>query len=498
MAAPGSISFTKDLHRRFYTAYRPIILQAYINDSDVAYVRGQLFVQTAPGSSFVSTGVLINAYEEPSHPNRYSMNIMEYCRAYISSGLCPLFSWNGFIVTPSYTESARFYVKCWPVRYSNTAVGQLVDDYNSEVDSKTTVVIAANTNESTSTESNGLFLHLDKYVLGQNGTVNTNHAVKPLTNTPFLSPPATLESQEQGGWNGMKTAMNDPNPNGWGIGIDMKDHWGPSFYYLNGVDKPDTNYCFVITRDFNGELANMSMFEVSYDINTASDMQRLLMHPVALENFISMQTGSAFNGIIDTNGNLIASGVIITMLNNPNWSGTGTNNYWGTTDGSGSGNFFRWQGVNYSDYKNGIGTCKLDDRVRLHWKNSLGGYDWFNFFGTQNKAVKVSGTRYEKFNEYGFRGLAGNTELWTKREDEFTVMSQPLNKLTAIWLEELIVSSKIWLEITIVDMPGRGQQNQLIPVNMVPGSYQVFNSEDNMHFIEIKYTLANARTQQRG
>ncbi len=481
--AAGSISFTQNLRKRYYTAYRPIILQTFINDSDVAFVRGQLFVQTYPGGSFVSTGVLINAYEEPSTPNRYSMNIMEYCRSYISTGYCPLFSWNGFMLNPSQTESARFYVKCWPVRYSNTAIGQLVDDYDNEIDSNEAVVIGANTDESTHFS----FGDLDKYVLGKNGSYPTKHPAQPLTNMPFLF---------SGGWVGLNTKITDSNKMGWGNGIDMQDHFAPSFYYLNGVDKPDDNMCIVLVKDLNGVISNLAIFQVAYSPNSAIDMQRVSMHPIALENFISMHTGSSFNHIIDTNGDLISSGVLISMYNTTS-SGGGNTNYWGTYDPDGGNPLPRWQGVNYSDYRNGLGSCNLDDRVRVHWKNSLGGYDWFNFYGTISKSVKVSGTRYDKFNHHAIRGVAGKTELWTKREDEFTVISQPLNEITAKWIEELIVSPQVWLEIEMKEAPVR-YKSQIVSVNIVPGSYQTFNSEDNMHFIELKYTLANERTQQRG
>ena len=148
--------------------------------------------------------------------------------------------------------------------------------------------------------------------------------------------------------------------------------------------------------------------------------------------------------------------------------------------------------------RNGLGPCGLKDRIRLHWKNALGGYDFFNFYGTQSKNVKVSGTRYEKYNDNAVRGLQGNTELWTKRQDEYTVLSQPLNKITAIWLEELVVSTQVWMEAYIRDGSNRTRESELISVNIVPGSYSTYNSEDNMHFVEIKFTLANARTQQRG
>lgn len=490
-----SLQFTVDLNRRFYTAYRPIILQCYINDPDVAFVRAELFVQTTPISTFVSTGVLLNAYEMPSTPNRYFMNIMEYCRPYISSGLCPLLTFPGFAYPPSYCESARFYVEAWPVRYSSTAVGQLVDDLTSGAHSNAAVVVATNTDEQTHTSASGQYLWLDKYCIANNGTQSASHATMPLTNMPFAAFTDDPIGEILGGWNGWPAAITDPKSDNWGISVDMNDTHAPSFYYLN--NKKDWHWVTVLGKTLDGVPTWAVGFQVFLPPFTSQDMQRIVMHPVSLSAFCTLHMGMPFYGIIDISGDLVSAGVQVIVQGSPSGSGTGNNNYWGFTESTGALRP-RWQGVNYSDMRNGLGPCGLKDRIRLHWKNALGGYDFFNFYGTQSKNVKVSGTRYEKYNDNAVRGLQGNTELWTKRQDEYTVLSQPLNKITAIWLEELVVSTQVWMEAYIRDGSNRTRESELISVNIVPGSYSTYNSEDNMHFVEIKFTLANARTQQRG
>jgi len=490
----NDIRFAGDLDRLFYTAYRPIILKISISDPDVAFIRGELFYQSSPSASFVSTGVLMNAYQRKGNASMFEMNIMEYCRPYVSKGICPVVSWQGFSLHPSSAESCSFYVHAWPVRYSTTAVGQVIDDLPSGKDSLSCVVVGLNTDEKTSTDYNHANHHIDKYVLGKNGNKPASTTCMPMTNAPF---PAHQGVQhplyEIGGDTHYNTGIADPRPDGWGVSVDMSDNWTPSTYYLNGMK--DEVMAIIIVKALDGTTGTMAGFTIPFTV-TDLDMQRFQMHPLAMELFVSQHLGYSYNQIVDASGNLACSGIYISLwsindVTNPNY------NYWGYEDFNGT-DYVRWVTVNYSDIMNGMGPCGLSkNRVRFHWKNALGGFDYFNFYGDQEKSVKVTGTRYEKFNDSTWPGLRGTTDLWTKRQDTMTVMSQPLNELTAIWLEELATSPQVWIEEQWVN-PIAGFPTRMLPVNIVPGSYATFKSADRQHFMEIKYTLANSRTTQRG
>ena len=92
-------------------------------------------------------------------------------------------------------------------------------------------------------------------------------------------------------------------------------------------------------------------------------------------------------------------------------------------------------------------------------------------------------------------------DLWKKREDIWKVVSQPINSETSIWLQELLSSPLAWMEVEItdsVDLSRYGYRNQLIAINIEPGSYEVYNTENNLHYIEFSFSLASQRTQQRG
>tara|TARA_R100000152_G_C6772549_1_gene199495 strand:+ start:566 stop:2026 length:1461 start_codon:yes stop_codon:yes gene_type:complete len=485
----AGINFVRDLNREFYSAYRPIVLKISAIDTDIAFIRGELFVQDA-GGSYVSTGVLMNGFNQNGTSAFYELNIMEYTRPYCGSGMCAWFNQIGFML-PGKHEAAKVKLLCWPVRYSTTAIGQLVDDFSEQKYSQEAVVVAANLDELKSNGMNDVFEFMDRFVLGQNGpSVSPSDGIKPLTNMPM----ANLWGDS--GFDGWPTnyAPTDPNVYPLGISVDVSDNPTPSFYYLHG-DKIG-NTALILLRDINGG-AFSSFYFVPVGM-TLPHQGRIPVHPIELQTFIQLHMGISTNMIVDASGNLLVSSVFVTML----YNNQGITNYWGYFDRN-QNLSARYHVVHYTDRANGVGNCKADseNKVRLHWQNSLGGHDWFNFYGTLTKSVKTSGTQYEKFRPAALRGMRGGKDLWKKRVDEWKVVSQPINSETAIWLQELLSSPLAWMEVELTDnmsLSRWGVSNQLVAISITPGSYEVYNTENNLHYLEFSFTLASNRTQQRG
>ena len=98
---PSTITFLKNTTREFLSAYRPIDIWAYISDSDVAYLRAELYMEKDYGqNNFISTGVLINGYEQNQDaggfPGVYAFNAMEFVRHYVGKAICPIYSFSSF------------------------------------------------------------------------------------------------------------------------------------------------------------------------------------------------------------------------------------------------------------------------------------------------------------------------------------------------------------------------------------------------------------------
>ena len=94
------------------------------------------------------------------------------------------------------------------------------------------------------------------------------------------------------------------------------------------------------------------------------------------------------------------------------------------------------------------------------------------------------------------------TNLWGSRKDTFSVFTQKVTKEYAVWLEELISSPQVWVVEDIKDFqntsPQLGYENKgLVAINIIKGSYKVFNTENNMHYIEFKYTLSENTITQK-
>mgnify|MGYP003641068134 FL=1 len=474
-------TITQDFNRLFYSAYRPIVVKLYSSDTNIAYFRAELLINTngSPSAGYSSTGVLMNGYEDGGG-NRFSFNVMEYCRPYIGEGIVPIAT-NYAPGFPCHFETARFMLSAWPVRYSSINEGVLYDDLDNAVNTESFIAVATTTNELESTSLDGRYSYVDRFVLGANTTGGQTPICRPLTNMQFTDGSAI------GKYN-----WSDKSKTLLGNAIDMSDIPMPGISYLNA----NTNYDSAIVYATDGVtgVVDATIIQIYYPSNEAVNMHRIPTHPVYLAAFIDNHLGSSWNKIIDASGNLVACEVQLLLMSGGFMGG---GNFWGS---QGSTNLkSRFQSIKYTDRKNGKGAINCNTpKTRFHFQNHLGGYDFFNCYGTKEKTVSVKSTRYEKFNEWDYVGFRGRKELWTKREDSVKVMTQPINKNTAIWLEELIASPLVWVEEEIENLI-TGQFNfGLQPVSILPGSYNVFNTEDNISYMEFKYTLSNARHQHRG
>ena len=205
-----------------------------------------------------------------------------------------------------------------------------------------------------------------------------------------------------------------------------------------------------------------------------------------------MNTGSALNLLVDVAGNLVADKLSVFVLSQDS-SGTAPNVF---PRSYSEANAFqaKWYHFGLTEEKND-GHCQ---KTKFIFKNHLGGYDFFNCYGTISKSVSTDGQEMQS--HYGLSGYSPSQQhtrkmLWTQREDEFSVFSQPLTTEKANWLADLIASPQVWVEEVIQD--AYPQSRRKIPVIIEPGSYQLHTTEDSVHFIQFKYTKSQRRTTQR-
>lgn len=455
------ITIIKNTDAEFYSAYNPIIIQAYDASSDTAYLKGELFVETPMGSgNYASTDIIINGYETENQTIVYEFNIMEYTRPFISKGLCPIISNTAFYL-PGFFETRKFKLAIWAVKYSPGQYGQLYDDRNNIVETKDFTAVATITHDEYSMDRVDDFTNMNRLVLGHNDTS------------------APIQNSHQ-------YLTNAPNKN------------YHSCYKINSTDEPsDSLYIPVVYDDTRAHLTLtylirnkstqtwvLKAFQLPGGTN---QVHRIPLNPFVIEMFYMLHHGTAMNTMIDSSGNLIADKFAVAVALTSNSFG----NTLYVTDKDDSSNV--WRFYDLTDKKDN-GKC---NRTKFVFKNSKGGYDWFNAYGTETKSVKISGDSYEKHVSLSLRGLHSKKNVWTGREDSFSVFSQPLTKEESVWLEELVSSPQVWVQKTVLNAE-KEEDKYLKPIIIDTGSYTSYNTDDNVHFVEFKYKYSNDIKTQRG
>lgn len=473
---PSTITFIKNVTRDFVSAYRPIDIWAYLNDNDVAYLRAELFMEQNYGNNnFVSTGVQLNGYEQNEEaggfPGVYSFNAMEYVRHYIGKANCVPFSFPTFQL-PGQFETGRFFLRIWAVRYVSTE-GVTWDDVDTTVDSNIFIATPASLSN-ISTDWMGDNLWLDRYVLGNNGLAPTVGSVLPLTTMPN------------------SYSYNQNN----GFMIDMEDFPCDSLYtYWNKT--PNNLLLHMLIYRYNDGV-NFSGVDMVQLNDQYSRKERVPVHPIALSSYISFATGTPYYSIVNSSGNLICKKVQICLVSGNNPTGFLPTAYWNVTDyDTGIANAL-YQTINYSNTgAESQGKCQ---RTKFVFQNSLGAFDWFSCYGTIEESVSVSEQLYQKNSYVNVREKHTTTKLITNRTDIVKVTSQPLGKETAKFLAELYASPKVWVQhkLKYAENSSPHGQYRLTPINLVPGKWDLYSTEENLYFLEFEYSYSEKLTQPIG
>ena len=187
---------------------------------------------------------------------------------------------------------------------------------------------------------------------------------------------------------------------------------------------------------------------------------------------------------------------------------------------------YRWYKVDREDTKLPY------DFVRFHWLNRMGGID--SYTAKRNVAESISVNRdtietksadrtwYQSSKDGSGSALAdsdyisntmrggnlykgGREVLNVNANRNNSVYTEPLNKSTAQWLEEIMTSPNVWIEMD-TDATARGNTvnsyqrpstKEYIPVIITNGSAETVNQEAGLVSFNIEYTLAHKVQTQR-
>jgi len=162
-------------------------------------------------------------------------------------------------------------------------------------------------------------------------------------------------------------------------------------------------------------------------------------------------------------------------------------------------------------------------QVRFHWQNRKGGIDSYTCQGGTIESVSTSSTNYERSiyprfstrlqssvsstdiiesqSRAGIGGVSKNeyhklSKLSVNATKEFSATTRPLSMDNARWIEDLLVSANVWIEVIDNTIPNKADEHLYVPVVIKDGSTQLVSSE-GLTTIEIKYALSKPRKTHR-
>jgi len=143
-------------------------------------------------------------------------------------------------------------------------------------------------------------------------------------------------------------------------------------------------------------------------------------------------------------------------------------------------------------------TCTQDDVVSLHFLNSVGGYDTFEFTAVNRQTRNIEKSSFEaieweyasnymnRANSYGVL-YGGTNQFVTRQSLSYKLISDWVNFVDYLWLKELIASPEIYLE--------RG--NTFIPVSISTTSWtEKKKFRDKAFNLELDIELGNKVNSQ--
>jgi hypothetical protein len=189
-----------------------------------------------------------------------------------------------------------------------------------------------------------------------------------------------------------------------------------------------------------------------------------------------------------------------------------------------------WYEIDREDEKNAYGY------VRFHWLNSMGGIDSYTakrdvvegLTISRDVVERKSGDRTWYQNNKGGDGAGGYSSVndWEYHSDTMrggdiykggrevtninaervqSVYTEPLNKSVAKWLEEMILSPNVWIEMdtdatsmgNAINPYLRPSDKEYIPVIITNSDIETVNQEEGLVKFNIEYTLSHKVITQR-
>jgi hypothetical protein len=126
-------------------------------------------------------------------------------------------------------------------------------------------------------------------------------------------------------------------------------------------------------------------------------------------------------------------------------------------------------------------SCSNYQIYRLHWLNSLGGFDAFNFTMVSTESVEIETKEYKKVQALGYQKTDRlKTKYFTKFTERVSLNSDLLTDAESAALEQLVLSPVVMLETS---------STSYVPVNVVANNYIKRKYEQGRQIPNLQLTI---------
>lgn len=131
--------------------------------------------------------------------------------------------------------------------------------------------------------------------------------------------------------------------------------------------------------------------------------------------------------------------------------------------------------------------CCPDDKIRLHFLNSLGGYDALNFL-KPSVVHEDTNDEYQNSPGYPLQKTDTGIERFNVRSNDTYQATVNLKETDMPWVRELADSPKIFLEWTGIE----GQADDYIPVVKIADKFDLLKNDKEFQYqYTIQFKLSN-------
>lgn len=144
-------------------------------------------------------------------------------------------------------------------------------------------------------------------------------------------------------------------------------------------------------------------------------------------------------------------------------------------------------------------TFNIDDKchqskTRFVWLNPRGGYDAYSFYAPRKLNSSVSKGSFTKAAVYPT--VVGNREnsiINVNAKDSITTRTAKINRVDAEWLQELLESPEVFIELDSDNV----LHDKIVPVTILNKTRAISDSYDTLHTISLRYTFGFSKIPLR-